>query len=83
MLKITLEAARVNRSLTQKEAAKMLGVSNKTLFNWEKGISFPPADKVSLICALYEVEYDNLNFLPKQFALSEGERKQTLKNTMY
>lgn len=68
MLKITLEAARVNQRFTQKEAAKKLGVSNKTLFNWEKGISFPPADKISLICALYKVEYDNLNFLPNQSA---------------
>lgn len=68
MLKITLEAARVNQGFTQKEAAKKLGVSNKTLFNWEKGISFPPADKVSLICTLYKVEYDNLNFLPNQSA---------------
>lgn len=68
MLKVTLEAARVNRHFTQKEAAMKLGVSNKTLFNWEKGISFPPADKVSLICALYQVEYDDLNFLPNQSA---------------
>lgn len=64
MPKITLKAARVNAGYTQKEAAKELNVSNKTLLNWEKGISFPKADKVEKICVLYGVAYDNIIFLP-------------------
>lgn len=64
MVKISLRAARVNAGLSQKEAAARLGVSNKTLGNWEKGITFPPADKILEICKLYSVSYDNLNFLP-------------------
>ena len=64
MVKITIRAARVNAGLSQKEAADRLGVSNKTLGNWEKGITFPPADKISAICELYGVPYDMLNFLP-------------------
>ena len=64
MVKITIKAARVNASLSQKEAADRLGVSNKTLGNWEKGITFPPADKIPAICELYGVPYDMLNFLP-------------------
>ena len=64
MLKISLRAARVNAHLSQKEAAVRLGISNKTLGNWEKGITFPPADMIQAICDLYGVSYDNLNFLP-------------------
>lgn len=64
MVKISIRAARVNVGLSQKEAADRLGVSNKTLGNWEKGITFPPADKIPAICALYGVPYDMLNFLP-------------------
>ena len=71
MPKITLKAARVNAGLTQKEAAKVLKISNKTLLNWEKGVSFPKADKVEKICDLYGVAYDNIIFLPPKFALSE------------
>jgi transcriptional regulator with XRE-family HTH domain len=63
-VKISIRAARVNAGYSQKEAADRLGVSNKTLGNWENGITFPPADKIPLICALYGVSYDNLNFLP-------------------
>ena len=64
MLKIKLKAARVNAGLSQKEAAKLLGVSNKTLGNWEKGLSFPTVDKSDQICNLYGVPFNNLDFLP-------------------
>ena len=64
MVKLSIRAARVNVGLSQKEAADRLGVSNKTLGNWEKGITFPPADKILAICELYGVPYDQLNFLP-------------------
>ena len=64
MAKMTLKAARVNVDLSQKDAASKLGVSNKTLGNWENGITFPPANKIPAICDLYGVSYNNLNFLP-------------------
>ena len=64
MVKITLKAARVNVGLSQKEAARKIGVSNKTLWNWEAGTSYPPANKIADICALYGICYDNLNFSP-------------------
>lgn len=64
MGKITLRAARVNAGLKQKEAAKALGVSNKTLSNWENGLSTPKANQIDPICVLYGVTYDNLIFLP-------------------
>jgi transcriptional regulator with XRE-family HTH domain len=64
MVKITIKAARTNVGLSQKEAADRLGISNKTLGNWENGITYPPADKIPAICELYGVPYDMLNFLP-------------------
>jgi transcriptional regulator with XRE-family HTH domain len=64
MVKISIRAARVNAGFLQKDAADHLGISNKTLGNWEKGITFPPADKIPAICELYGVPYDMLNFLP-------------------
>ena len=63
MPQITLKAARVNAGLTQKKAAEELGVSNKTLWNWEQGNSFPNAEMIKSICILYGVQYDHLNFL--------------------
>ena len=67
MFKITLEAARVNAGYTQKEAAKLLHISNKTLQNWETGKSYPSADKIAEICELYDgIPYDCINFLPNR-----------------
>ena len=64
VIKMTLEAARRNAKLTQKEAATALGVSNATLCNWENGKSFPNAEQIERICDLYGVPYDHINFLP-------------------
>jgi transcriptional regulator with XRE-family HTH domain len=65
MPKITLKAARVNAGLTQKEAAEKLGVSPKTLCNWENGNCVPLVDKIDPICELYDIHYDNLIFYSK------------------
>lgn len=61
--KVSLAAARVNAGFSQKEAAAKLGVSNKTLCQWELGTSMPRADKIDAICALYHVPYDCITFL--------------------
>ena len=66
MYRVSLAAARVNANLTQKAAARELNVSNRTLWQWENGISYPTADKVAAMCALYCVPYDNLNFFCKE-----------------
>lgn len=64
MLKISLKAARINAGLSQKEAAKLLKVSNKTLQSWESGKTAPGAKYIDAICVLYHVSYDDINFLP-------------------
>ena len=65
-MKVSLKAARVNAGYTQKDAAKQLRVSNKTIQNWESGKSYPNADKIAEICELYVISYDNINFLPNR-----------------
>lgn len=63
-IKMSLACARVNRGLTQKEAAKMLGVSNKTLCKWENYLAYPNVKYVDAICKLYGLCYDQIVFLP-------------------
>jgi transcriptional regulator with XRE-family HTH domain len=63
-MKISLKGARANANLTQKQVAEKLCVSNKTVCNWEKGISFPDAMQIPKICDLYKVSYDDIIFLP-------------------
>lgn len=68
MFKITLEAARVNAGLSQKEAAKLLKISNNTLGNWENGKSFPDAEQIEKLCKLYGCPFDIINFFAHRSA---------------
>lgn len=65
LVKMSLKAARVNAGLDQKTAAAALGVSPKTLGDWENYVSYPRTDMIPKICELYGVSYDQINFLPK------------------
>lgn len=64
-LKISLAAARVNAGFTQKEAAQMLGISNKTLALWEKGEAFPSVVQAEIIYKIYKRPVDSIFFSKK------------------
>lgn len=60
----TLKGARVNAGYSQKAAADELGISNKTLCNWENGVTVPNISYVNALCALYGRKIDEIIFLP-------------------
>lgn len=66
MPKISLEAARVNAGLTQKELANILGVSNSTVINWEKGNTEPSISQLKKISELSGIPMDFI-FIPEKF----------------
>ncbi len=59
---MTLKAARVNRNMTQKQAATELGVSSETVRSWEKGKTFPNTEQVRKIEELYGLTYAEIDF---------------------
>lgn len=62
---ISLEAARVNAKLTQKELADILGVSNATIVNWENGRTEPNLTQLKKISELSGIPMDFI-FVPEQ-----------------
>ena len=62
MIRISLAAARVNARMSQRDAAEALGVSTKTIVNWEKGRTFPSVAQADKICTLYHVSMDDIIF---------------------
>ena len=62
MDKLTLAALRVNAGISQESVAKHCGVAPSTVRNWEKGRTYPKQQKIELLCQLYGVSYDNINF---------------------
>lgn len=59
----TLKGARVNAGYTQREVSEILGISNVTIGNWEKGKTFPKVNQVEKLASLYGVNINDLIFL--------------------
>lgn len=63
--KVTLPVARKIASLTQKELASAVGVSESTVVNWEKGRSEPTVSQAIAISQATGIPYDSIIFLPQ------------------
>lgn len=69
--KITLKAARVNASLTIRQAAEALNVSEKTVMNWESGETIMNAVTFMKVCELYHFNPSDI-FLPEPLTESKA-----------
>lgn len=65
VMAMTLKAARVNKGLTQREAAELLGVSKDTLWNYENSKTYPDVPVIKKIEEVYDIGYNDIVFLPK------------------
>lgn len=70
---ITLKAARVNKKMTQKEAAKAIGIAIDTLSKYERDLSFPDVPIIDRIEHVYGVKYSEIIFLPDNYGLTVEE----------
>lgn len=64
-VRITLEAARVNAGLTQKQVCDAIDISLTTIGLWEHGDRMPTVDKAIKLAELYGVPLDCINFARK------------------
>ena len=60
ILKITLAAARVTAGLSQREAAKLLGITPGTLRNYERGKQVPSWITAKEMERIYGISADNM-----------------------
>lgn len=65
-IRISLAAARVNAGLSQKEAAKSLNTSIKTIQNHESGKTEPGWEMVEKYSKLYGLPIGNLKQAPRR-----------------
>jgi transcriptional regulator with XRE-family HTH domain len=70
--KISLEAARVNAKLTQKELAKKIGVGVTTILNWEQGKTEPTMSQLAAISEISGIPMDFIS-IPKRINLIDKE----------
>lgn len=64
-IRISPAAARVNAELTQAEAAKLLGITRKTLVQYENGTVMPKWDMVQKMSEVYGIPDGNISFRKK------------------
>ena len=60
MAKMTLEAARINKHLTQQELAEQMGVSRQTVRKWESGEQKMRPVYLFMFCHLTETTEDDI-----------------------
>ncbi|MFZ7333623.1 helix-turn-helix transcriptional regulator [Streptococcus pluranimalium] len=65
MTKMTLKTLRATKNLSQKQAAKKLGVSVDTWGNRERGDTEPSVSKAYQIADEFGVSIDDIIFLPQ------------------
>ena len=58
MFQISLEAARVNAGMTQREVAKRMNVNAATIANWDKGKTTLKVDQFMRLCDIYKCPQD-------------------------
>ena len=68
-MKVSLKALRVNANMNQKKASKLIGITSKTLQNWESGATFPNGAQLIKLCRIYECSLNDI-FLPDSLAKS-------------
>lgn len=55
-----LKNSREKNNLSQIQVSKLTGINNKTLSNYENGVSYPDPDTITLLAKLYKVSADYL-----------------------
>lgn len=59
-IQISLKALRVNKNLKQEDAAKELGVTARTIANWENGKTFPNLKHLRALEKLYGISFTSI-----------------------
>lgn len=61
-IKFTLRSARVQANVSVKDAAKHIGVTTRTILNYETGKSSPKVDDAIKLSEHYGISYDAIFF---------------------
>lgn len=75
-MKWTLKAIRINLGLTQMQMAEKLGVSKETYLNYENYKTYPDVNIVKKIIKISKVDFNDIIFLPNNYAKSEEEKEE-------
>ena len=55
-----LRTVRIAKKMTQKDLAVLLGVDQRTVSAWEKGVCEPNFQTLALLCEYFDESFDNI-----------------------
>lgn len=61
-MKLTLQALRATKKMSQAAAAKSVGISEFTWLNYEKGRTYPSVPVIKKIEKVFNVKFDDIIF---------------------
>ena len=70
-IQYSLRAIRVNKKVTQEEAAKGIGISVETLAKYKKGITYPDIPTLKRIEKYYGVNYNDIDFFCNEITVKQ------------
>lgn len=59
-IKLQLSTLRLNKNVSQKDIAEIVGREQTTISNWEKGLRYPRLDDIEKLCAYFEITPNQL-----------------------
>lgn len=71
-------ACRVNAGYTQKEVSEIIGVSEKTIIDWESGKTALKAERAQILSELYRIPLAYMDFSKEGNATPIRERLEEL-----
>ena len=89
-----IKALREEKKISQSKLGEMLGVSRQTIYNWEIGKNSPTADKIEMMCKIFNVPasrfYDeekpsegDPSALSEETAVASADLIEDLRNARY
>lgn len=75
-MKWTIKSIRTNLNLNQQQMAEKLGISRETYQNYETYKTFPDVPIIKKIIELSKIDFNDIVFLPSEYAKSEEEQEQ-------
>ncbi len=69
---------RQENNFTQESLAEKLGISNRSISKWERGICLPDANNMAKLCKLFDISY---NELLSDEEINQQDYKKTFRKT--
>lgn len=67
--KVDFKSERLKKNLTQTQLGQMIGVSEKAISNWERGIGSPSYKNMESLCDIFGLSIDKVDTMPSKLCV--------------